>query len=266
MKVNNRHKTFKVISAMVAAIVCGAALMPACIFDDATDGTIKPGTPHESAAGIPDRYTLQSEKIVNFAKNKTADFYAAHGYSNGDPFNCTWSRDSAVISDGILSMTVSKGDKGYYGAEYRSENAYSYGFYSVCMKAADCPGIVSSFFTYTNRPYWDEIDIEFLGKDMTSVQFNYYTKGEGQHEYSYNLGFDASEGFHEYAFDWQQDYIVWYVDGKAVYKATENIPALPQQIMMNVWNCIGHDEWTGALDESGLPATAEYLWVGYSPS
>ena len=29
---------------------------------------------------------------------------------------------------------------------------------------------------------WDEIDIEFLGKDTPKVQFNYYTNGQGNHE------------------------------------------------------------------------------------
>lgn len=43
-----------------------------------------------------------------------------------------------------------------------------------------------------------EIDIEVLGKDTTKVQFNYYTNGVGNHEYMYDLGFDASEGFHTY--------------------------------------------------------------------
>ena len=88
------------------------------------------------------------------------------------------------------------------------------------MKAANCSGVISSFFTYTNQPVWDEIDIEFLGKDMTRVQFNYYTNGVGGHEFYFDLGFDASEDFHEYAFDWQRDSITWYIDGKAVYRAT----------------------------------------------
>lgn len=39
----------------------------------------------------------------------------------------------------------------------------------------------------------DEIDVEVLGKDTTKVQFNYYTNGTGNHEYLYDLGFDASE-------------------------------------------------------------------------
>ena len=139
----------------------------------------------------------------------------------------------------------------------------SYGFYSVKMKAAKCPGVISSFFTYTGRP-WDEIDIEFLGDDTTRVQFNYYTKGKGHHEYIYHLGFDASEDFHEYAFDWREDSITWYVDGKAVYKATKDIPTTPGQIMMNIWNVADSSaDWAGRFDESYLPLRAEYQWIGY---
>lgn len=223
-------------------------------------------TPHESAEGIPDRYTQNSEKFVVFSKGASEDFHWADGYSNGYPFNCIWRKSSATIADGIMSMSVMQENGGYTGAEYRSWDTFSYGFYSVCMKAADCSGVISSFFTYTNRPVWDEIDIEFLGKDMTHIQFNYYTTGVGDHEFYFDLGFDGSADFHEYAFDWQPDSITWYVDGKAVYRATENIPSNRMQIMMNVWNCQGIDEWSGAFDVSALPATAQYKWIGYAPS
>lgn len=221
-------------------------------------------TPHSSAAGIADRLTAEDEKTVRFADGGSSDFYWADGYSNGNTFNCIWRKSSASIENGVMSMSVSKEGSGYAGAEYRTNKTYSYGFYSVCMKAADCSGVISSFFTYTSKPVWDEIDIEFLGKDMTIIQFNYYTNGVGGHEYCFDLGFDASEDFHEYAFDWQTDCIVWYVDGKAVYRVTENLPSHPMQIMANVWNCKGVDEWSGALDNSALPATAEYKWFAYS--
>lgn len=45
------------------------------------------------------------------------------------------------------------------------------------------------------------INIEILGKDTTKVQFNYFTDSRGDHEFFYDLGFDASEDFHDYAFD-----------------------------------------------------------------
>lgn len=223
-------------------------------------------TPHQSAQGIEMRLTKESEKIVDFSNGSSSDFYWADGYSNGDMFNCTWRKSSAAVENGVMSMSVLKENGGYAGAEYRTDKTYSYGFYSVCMKAADCSGVISSFFTYTNKPVWDEIDIEFLGKDMTRIQFNYYTNGVGGHEFYFELGFDASKDFHEYSFDWQPDSIVWYVDGVAVYKATENLPSHSMQIMANVWNCKGAEEWSGAFDAAALPATAQYKWLAYSPN
>lgn len=222
-------------------------------------------TPHESATGIPNRLTDEGEKIVRFSEGGSTQFRWADGYSNGGSFNCTWSKSAAEISNGVMSMSVLKSGAGYIGAEYRSDARFSYGFYSVYMKAAKCSGVISSFFTYTNKPVWDEIDIEFLGKDTSSIQFNYYTNGVGFHEFYLDLGYDASEGFHEYAFEWLPDSIVWYIDGIAVYRATENLPSHPMQLMMNVWNSRGTDAWSGALDASGLPATAEYAWFAYSP-
>lgn len=227
-------------------------------------------TPHESAAGIPDRLTKETEKIVRFSQGGSSEFVWADGYSNGNMFNCTWRKSSASVKDGVMSMSVSKEGSGYAGAEYRSKSKYSYGFYSVCMKPAKCSGVVSSFFTYTNEPVWDEIDIEFLGKDTSVVQFNFYTNGKGNSEFVFNLGFDASLDFHEYAFDWTPNGIVWYVDGVAVYRATATaqkaLPSHSMQIMMNVWNGIGVDDWLGALDANALPATAQYKWFAYSPS
>ena len=131
--------------------------------EDEGNGNGKPDkpsfTPHESAAGIPDRLTEENEKIVRFSQGASSEFIWADGYSNGDMFNCTWRKNSAAVKNGIMSMSVSKEGSGYAGAEYRSKGKYSYGFYSVCMKPAKCSGVVSSFFTYTNEPVWDEIDI-----------------------------------------------------------------------------------------------------------
>ncbi len=163
-----------------------------------------------------------------------------------------------------MQLFLTEAQNGFGGAEYRSSAFYSYGFYSVSMKAANCPGVISSFFTYTGNP-WDEIDIEFLGKNTEEIQFNYYTRGSGGHEFVYALGFDGAAEFHEYAFLWLPESITWYVDGKAVHTARENIPSASAQIMMNVWNCRGNDGWSGKFEEELLPVCASYEWIGYSP-
>jgi len=192
----------------------------------------------------------------------------ADGYSNGDMFNCTWRANNAnFTSDGKLRLGLTSSATNKFDcAEYRSTNKYKYGLYEVSMKPAKNTGIVSSFFTYTgptDGTPWDEIDIEFLGKDTTKVQLNYYTNGVGNHEKVINLGFDASQGFHTYAFDWQPNSIKWYVDGVLKHTATTNIPTNAGKIMMNIWNGKGVDDWLGSYNGAN-PLYAEYDWVRYT--
>lgn len=192
---------------------------------------------------------------------------ASDGWSNGGMFDCTWSRDNVTFSGGKMNLSITGSRwQGYKGAEYRTTQTFGYGMYDVSMKPIKNDGVVSSFFTYTgpsDGTVWDEIDIEFLGKNTTQVQFNYYTRGQGNHEYVYNLGFDASQSFHQYGFYWDRNSITWYVDKKPVYTATRDIPTTPGRIMMNVWNGTGVDEWLNHYN-GVAPLTAQYDWMSYT--
>lgn len=196
----------------------------------------------------------------------------ANGWSNGGQFNVTWRKANCTFNDNKMQLIISEDTAGgsipFAGAEYRTRKFYGYGRYEVSMKPIKNDGVVSSFFTYTgpsDKNPWDEIDIEFLGKDTTKVQFNYFTGGRGNHEYMHDLGFDASEDFHTYAFEWHEDKIVWFVDGVEVYTATNNIPKTRGKIMMNAWCGKGVDSWLKAFDPSNMPLTAEYEWFSYTP-
>lgn len=213
--------------------------------------------------------SLKGEVVLEleFDKPENEWMQKADGYSNGSMFNCTWRANNLTFENNTLHMKIDKeegeANPTWSGAEYRSRKMYHYGMYEVRMKPIKNTGVVSSFFTYTgpsDQNPWDEIDIEFLGKDTTKVQFNYFTNGIGQHEYVYDLGFDASETFHEYAFEWLEDSITWYIDGVQVYKATENIPQTPGKVMMNTWPGIGVDDWLGGFDGT-VPIVAEYDWI-----
>lgn len=214
---------------------------------------------------IEDPHTMYAD----FRQGLTGTYFEkADGWSNGDCFDCVWRAENVFWADNALNLRIntdSSPEYRYSGAEYRTKDYYHYGYYETSMKAIKNDGVVSSFFTYTG-PYdgdpWDEIDVEILGKDTTKVQFNYYTNGVGNHEYMYNLGFDASEGFHTYGFDWQPDKITWYVDGKAVHTAYSDIPKTPGKIMMNTWPGIGVDEWLKPYN-GRTPLTAQYQWVSF---
>lgn len=254
----------KILTAATLAFIvtlCACGGQPAATESTSAAETTAAVTETTEAAPA-DGYTLYTD----FANGLTEEWMFSDGWSNGSMFNCTWRKDNGVFEDGVLKMSIDTFGDGYSGGEIRTNDFYGYGMYEVSMKPIKNIGVVSSFFTYTgpsdNNP-WDEIDIEFLGKDTTKVQFNYFTDGKGNHEYVYDLGFDASEEFHSYGFKWAKDSITWYVDGEEVYTATENIPSTPSKIMMNVWNGIGVDSWLGAYD-GAAPITAQYKTAAFT--
>ncbi len=215
---------------------------------------------------------LSGTCIADFTEGEQPAFFSSDGWTNGSVFNTWWSSSQVSYDEGALTLSVAEnpdGDEqsnnGYFGGEARSHQYFGYGDYEVSMKPSDAAGTASAFFTCTgsydldengNPNPWDEIDIEFLGKDTTQVQFNYYVDGAGGHEYWYDLGFDASEEFHDYGFRWTENYIAWFVDGVPVYKveASEEtpLPSTPGRILMNNW--VGTTEaegWMGAYDGDG---------------
>ena len=199
---------------------------------------------------------FRREIIADFADGESEAFSATDGYGNGGVFNVEWDTSMVTYADGTANLTIAEKPDGegndpaytHYGGEMRSDLMYHYGFYSAVMKPSDVTGTCTSFFVYTgeydydeegNPHPWDEIDIEFLGKDTTFVQFNYFVNGVGGHEYEYDLGFDASEEFHEYGFYWEKERITWYVDGEPVYRVEASdknpLPSHSGRIMMNHW-------------------------------
>lgn len=246
-----------------AAATTAAATTTAPVTEAVTEATLANGAIAEDGSMYAD-----------LSQGMPETFEASDGWTNGDMFNVTWYKSNVTFNDGKMQLIIDNDaspKKGipYSGGEFRSKDFYGYGLYEVSMKPIKNDGVVSSFFTYTGpsdgNP-WDEIDIEFLGKDTTIVQFNYFTDGKGGHEFVYDLGYDASEEFHTYAFEWKEDSITWYVDGKAVHTAEKRIPVTPSKIMANAWCGIGVDGWLNAFNDANVPLTAEYEWVRFTPA
>ncbi len=207
-----------------------------------------------------------------FDQGAPEGFRVSDGWTNGSVFNVTWRAANVTFTDARMQLRIDRdasedGQPPYSGGEIQSTGFFGYGRYETSMKAIKNDGVVSSFFTYTgpsDENPWDEIDFEVLGKDTTKVQLNYFTNGRGNHEVLVDLGFDASEGFHRYAFEWRPGRIDWYVDGELVNTATKDIPTTPQKIMANAWCGVGVDAWLKPFQDEGLPLTAEYEWFSFT--
>jgi hypothetical protein len=150
-----------------------------------------------------------------------------------------------------------------------SRQQYRYGRFVAHVRPTGAPGLITGVFLHRNSPR-QEIDIEFLGRDTRKMLVNvFYNPGlEGARmEYGYrgtpaliDLGFDASEDFHEYAIEWTSTAIRWIVDGQLVYERLDwdptPIPHLPMQLQFNLWHPRSR-ELAGRLDHKDLPATSE---------
>lgn len=208
--------------------------------------------------------------VADLRNGSSSYFFPSGPWTNGGVFDCGWT-SSNIIFDDVMNITITddpSSQYNYLSGEYRTYQKYGYGYYECSMMPIKANGVDTGFFMYTgpsDGDPWDEIDFEFLGYDTTKVQLNYYTDGVGGHEYMLDLGFDASEGYHTYGFDWQEDSITWYVDGVERYRATENIPTNPGRIMVNAWPGIGVDEWLKPF-EGNVPLTAKFQWITWSAS
>eukprot|EP00475_Leptophrys_vorax_P010146 TRINITY_DN16825_c0_g3_i1.p1 TRINITY_DN16825_c0_g3~~TRINITY_DN16825_c0_g3_i1.p1 ORF type:complete len:140 (+),score=7.11 TRINITY_DN16825_c0_g3_i1:1-420(+) len=127
-------------------------------------------------------------------------------------------------------------------------------------------GLVQSFYLSSLEGSKDqhEIDFEFLGKDKTMVQTNYYVDGVGGHEMLVPLGFDCSGDFHEYAIYWNNQRIVWQVDGKVrrvVRRTTgEPYPVKAAFVYASVWDAsfVLGGSWSGTFTGRNVPYVAQY--------
>ena len=200
-------------------------------------------------------------------------WYVSDGWVNGAHQGCTWSRAAVEIKKGLLKLSVLRRPNHLRplvcGEVQALGGAYGYGTYETRMRAAGGSGLNSAIFTYSgppNTPIHDEIDFEFLGKAQQKVMLNYYVAGHGENITLQNLPTSANEEFHNYAFVWQPGKVRWFVDGKLVRTADQSpLPSTPGKLYLSLWSGSSiANSWMGPLDESAVPATAEYDWVAYT--
>lgn len=185
--------------------------------------------------------------------------------------------DNANIDDsGIMALRLVKHNtpvRAFASSAIATRQKYLYGRFSAEIRPPKVGGLVTGIFLHRNSPY-QEIDIEFLGKDTTKMLINvFYNPGiEGTKlEYGYRgtptlieLGFDAAKDFHEYEIEWQASSICWRIDGQSVHKRLlwnpTPIPDLPMEFNINLWHSRSR-ELAGSLDISQIPAKAEIKTV-----
>ncbi|NJS15444.1 MAG: family 16 glycosylhydrolase [Sphingopyxis sp.] len=146
------------------------------------------------------------------------------GWSNGAYMVNDWRKAQTRFGKGLVLALEDRpgGISRYASGEVQSRDTFGHGYYEATMQAASGSGIISGFFTYTGPPFgkpWNEIDVEILGKNTRDATLSYYYNGKSL-SHVVALDFDAASGLHHYAFDWQPDYIRWYIDGRLVLRSS----------------------------------------------
>lgn len=181
-----------------------------------------------------------------------------------------------VVSTGggleLLLRPEAKAGKKYTAASIATKDQaqarHLYGRFEAELKPIRVSGVLTALFLYRFDP-WQEIDMEFLGRDTSKVLLNvFYNPGVEGDLYNYgfrgtpilvDLGFDASESFHRYAIEWDPDEIRWFVDDVLIHARPAGkptpIPHLPMRLHINAWP-ICSEELAGKIDAAKLPASA----------
>lgn len=209
------------------------------------------------------------------AARDEAEWFVANFAIRKPSFRTRWSRRAVHIIDDALVLPLrpapEEDAKDFIGGEIQRRQRTHYGRYEVVMTAARGEGVISSFFTYTG-PYFgdphDEIDFEFLGRDTTKVWLNRFVDGERLPGQWIDLGFDAAEGSHLYAFEWTPEGIVWFADGRELLRISAEetaIPNTPSKVYINIWaGGEGQRQWSGTAPDNQM-AQARYYCLSFQP-
>lgn len=184
------------------------------------------------------------------------------GWDNGAWMENDWQREQLSISPEGLAITLDRNGPGagklFSSGELQSRQSFQYGYFEARMKVPRGEGLVTGLFTYTQpdgRSTWEEIDIEILGRDTRVMEVTYHIHGRSR-QTGIDLGFDAADDFHLYAFEWTPDALRWYVDNQLVHEvrgARVDQMRRAQRFYLQLWNSAQLYQWVGLINPEEAP-------------
>ncbi|MEM9887975.1 MAG: family 16 glycosylhydrolase [Bacteroidota bacterium] len=161
----------------------------------------------------------------------------SHQTGDGCPNLCGWGnnelqwykRENTVVEDGKLKIIAKReqaGDKNYTSSRIRSINKgdWKYGRFEASIKLPKGQGIWPAFWmlptdeVYGGWPQSGEIDIvEMIGKEPATAHGTIHFGNAWPNNRSSGAAYELLEGilndeFHEFAIEWEENEIRWFVD------------------------------------------------------
>lgn len=192
-----------------------------------------------------------------------------------------FSEDNVAVADGLLTLTfkrdtpspdlAEKGYADYSCASIKTKQLLTYGYFEVRARASHSAAS-SSFFLHTD-PRKDpvaEIDVyELAGNAVGRRRLypmnvhhkpNRKTVGRHSQQASWLAPWPVADDFHVFGLQWDEESIVWYVDGVRVRQIENRRWHHPMHVVIDTEAMF---DWLGVPEDNDLPAryVVDYLRV-----
>ena len=211
---------------------------------------------------LKDYFKVGNTNIMSWTRYLIADD-SESAIAQWDNVDFTYSGTLKIFNadDSEIYLTMPKKTA---GSLLTTTHTILYGRIAVKLKTARSRGVVTSIVLFSS--VHDEIDFEFLGGDLLNAQTNYYHQGELIHTRMKlaRVSSDTYENYHIYEIDWNENRIIWLIDGtpfrtltkEETWDSVKNIykyPQTPMKLHIAVWpggdaqNHPGTVAWAGGL-------------------
>lgn len=215
--------------------------------------------------GLPD--------LVRMGEDPGPDRWLISDWGAGQSARVRWHPENVRHGDEAIEFVLDAAPDGaarpLRGAEIQSGRVARTGTWRFRVRAPEMvPGAVFGLFLFQadwRADPWREYDIEFVGADTTRLQLNIHFETEDGRHVSLDrarggpvivdLGFDAAEGFHDYAITVTEREAVFRVDGAVVGRfGPEDMPGGvwdpgPLRAFVDLWAVAPAQEgWAGTWE------------------
>ncbi|GLA11519.1 hypothetical protein AnigIFM62618_005485 [Aspergillus niger] len=211
-------------------------------------------------------YSLDSCTPEPICKNQTYTFTNMdnavlydHYLGNASEYDWVYSGYPKIKNESLW-LTMPNGTT---GSLYSLNHYIWYGKISAKIKSSRTQGVVTGFILMSDD--FDEIDLEWVGYNLSSAQTNFYFQGVENYTNEVNAAVSTGNTFdewHTYTIDWKPDVLEWLIDGtvmrtltkNSTYNATSGIyqyPQTPSRLEMSIWPGGSEAEGQGTIEWAG---------------
>ncbi|PVU90110.1 hypothetical protein BB559_002446 [Furculomyces boomerangus] len=230
------------------------------------------GSPSNVPNEVPGSQTYAVQNEYAMAKNVTCGAIQAD-FSNPNAlslFNVEWCPQNAVVVGGQLELSLTSA----CGTTISYPQSMRTGKVEITLKIAPGSGVVTAIVLAGPAPS-DEIDIEMVGKDLTTFQSMYFVRAQrvdqqAQFHTSPNpSAANLSTNYHKYGVELLDNAVNWYIDDVLVRTLSKtsdySFPSNANLFRFGLWDGSNTSGWAGIVDWSAGPIKAYVKSISISP-